>query len=124
MQTIKKFLSADKLQRLFYLIASVTWTLFCWEDDLSYDKPNEIMWAIPTALFLLQVIFNNKIFWKLIFITMTIYSGFVMLLIMSGLMAHHNFSIAITSLMISFLLFSICWIFYHLEPNLAKEKIK
>jgi hypothetical protein len=124
MEAIKNFLSKDKAQRLFYLISIILWTFFCWQDDLSSDQPNEIIWAIPTVLFLMQILFNHKVFWKLIFITLSIYSGFVILLLISGLLAHHTASITLICIMISFLLVSICWLIYHMEPNFKKEKIK
>jgi hypothetical protein len=124
MTALKKILSNDKTQRFFYFVGVILWTILWLQDDTS-DYPNksyDITWWIPVFLFILQIFFNHRVVWKLIFITLSIYSGFTLLLMISGLFTYHNIAIAIQCLSISFLWFTSCWVIYHLKPRYIKRR--
>lgn len=93
MNTVLKFLSCDKAQRVLYIIALLFW-LVLWINN--WDSNNyssfigiKYFWLnlIPTLLLVVQVFFNNKYVWLSIFIlfilytALTFYNLFLMIMI-------------------------------------------
>ncbi len=85
LNTITRFLKRDGIQRYTYGIGLLIWILV-WFRDLKYSFQNfdkitlsgqEEYWiivSIPFILFILQIIFNNKKIWALIFILVVLAS--------------------------------------------------
>jgi hypothetical protein len=74
-----EYLKKDKIQRLIYMIGLVLWIIL-WFDELKYMSENNsygfYVWSvlIPIPLLILQIIFNKKSLWYLLFIYSILYS--------------------------------------------------
>lgn len=117
---IQQIFSKAIIQRLFYLLGIVFWTLIWWFDDLN-ENPNQTLdfiWAIPTSLLLFQVIMNTKIIWAIILGLLTLYSTLLLALSIYGLFTGRMISPA---LLLFFLTATL--VVYNLRPRRTDEII-
>jgi len=129
---IQKFLSNTKVQRLCYFSALILW-LFLWSDDfLNLNSISSLgikyFWliSIPASLLFFQTIFNNQVFWAIIFglfLTYSIYAVYAIIAEMFERTGHTvkpiTWDLLSILVIIMFLavLFLINWIIFNLKPN-------
>lgn len=82
LQNINTILSYSLTQRIIYTVGLLFWTLIFWrqitEHPFSQSSLNIsylTLYLVPAVILTLQIIFNNKILWGLIF---GLFSGFVL----------------------------------------------
>ena len=129
---ISTILKSDKVQRLFYLIGLVVWLLLLKNEFHKYDKESSLgisyFWLIliPATLLTLQIIFNHKILWFIIFslvLTYSIYSAYYTLTDIIERSGNHVKAISwdiqttIILIVIFIILILTNWILYKLKPS-------
>lgn len=133
--SISNFLKKDKVKRVFYFLGLVTWLLINENQFHKYDKTSSFgityFWLIliPSTLLLLQIIFNNRVLWFLIFasvLSFTLYSMYYTLTDIIERSGNHvkaiywDFETTIILIAIYLILFLTNWILYKLKPNRRK----
>ena len=126
--SISNFLKRDKVQRLFYLFGLFVWLLLQKNEFHKYDKESSLgisfFWLIliPATLLTLQIIFNHKILWFIIFglvLTYSVYSFTNDIIDRSGnhvKTIYWDFETTIIYVIISIILLLTNWVLYNLKP--------
>jgi len=120
------------VQRLFYLFGLVVWLLLLKNEFHKYDKESSLgisyFWLIliPASLLTLQIIFNYKILWFIIFglvLTYSIYSAYYTLTDIIERSGNHvkaiSWDLETTSILILIYIILVLtnWILYKLKPS-------
>lgn len=128
LEKVKYWLSISLIQRLFYGIGLILWTAILWDESMDFSTPYFrkylAIYLIPALLLFLQILFNNKNIWGLIFSLISFYSiyalySFIIWAIESSDSAKSpDWSIESIFLISLFfgLLSLLDWIIYRLKP--------
>ena len=127
--SISSFLKRDKVQRLFYLFGLFVWLLLLKNEFHKYDKGSSFgisfFWLIliPATLLTLQIIFNHKILWIIIFglvLTYSIYSFTNDIIERSGnhsTTIYWDFETTLIYMITFIILLLTNWLLYNLKPG-------
>lgn len=87
MEKLKEILSKDLAQRGLYLVALLFWIFIFWDDILEYPVNKGslnsmssigvsymVLLIVPSAIFLIQIFRNNKVFWGIV---LALFSSFI-----------------------------------------------
>ncbi|MGE0637690.1 MAG: hypothetical protein AB7P01_14695 [Bacteroidia bacterium] len=104
-----------KIQRLFYCLGILLWTVMMWNDDLdertfssNFTTAHLFVWAIPDALLLFQIIFNNRIIWMILVVCVLLIAIWMTLLI---------FISPLQGIIFSGLFMLMGLVLYHMQPQ-------
>jgi hypothetical protein len=112
---ITRYLSKAGNQRIIYFLGLILWTMIWYFDDLeSYpDKTFDMVWGIPSAFLIIQIIFNTFIVWTMIFALVTLYSVFLVTLAFCGI--YRVFTLE--GIIVLSIFFIASWIVYKIKPQ-------
>lgn len=116
---IKSIFQDVEIQRLFYCLGILLWTTMMWGDDLdepafstNFTTMHVLVWGIPDAILVFQIIFINRIIWMILV---------VCVLLLSVLMTLTVLASPLPGIIISGLFMLMSLVLFLMEPKAEKK---